>query len=922
MVATVRARLAVLLVVGVVMVGVSVLWPTPASAAPVVVTEADQFDEGAQQPTLPLFRWLSSTSGFHHRINVSVFNPQSVMDLARRNVTDSQPMVVGNTVWGVTTMFVEAATQFDLVDTAAAGVVDNAAGELGQRITDNPTVLSALVVLMLVTLMWKLSRSRASGASALTEVIKHVAVVAAVVVMVNGAMNTTFDEGANEVEYGTGSPGWVVSSLNSVISTAAGTLTSGFAASADMPEGQRGLDGSFGCFEYTKTLEQQYADAAASSSEASTTLALNGMWKLTGLEAWQTSQFGGGDEGRTVFCRLLEQRAGVTAKQQARIVYDTCLRRNGAASAAVTCTTNTTNVDQSLAFGATNLDDGSATAVDVSLVGWAVCAPTGSQLGESGGWESRWVGFHGNDEGRAGKLVGECDLWWSAPSDNTTWWTGSSALNIGSDAKDVFEVLPGTDATSVSERQFLYSLHGNSAAGSVNSVAPMVYVLSAFLNLAAFGMAAGLIFIAKLMTVVFMVVLFVVLLASLFPGTESDVVARFFRQFLGMTFISFGYSILLSLMVLISAVMIRAVVAVSGAGSIAVMLMSGVAPLLAWIALGMVFKNIFRIQNPLSLKGGLAYAGVAGAMGGAVSGWMSRAGSRAGQVTREALAGGSQGGGGSRSVGSGVGGQSMGSAVPDPVLPEGAGPAEVLAARDHAQKQQQSVAAEVQLKADAAAAEVLTDRVDARGGAPTSRDQMVAFLARQRVLHEQGQQLAGGRPVRVLSRAALGATRVADTLKKPKMHASAVMGAAAAGNWEAARQATTTATQAAVSGAAQVAKRASERVVRATADGVKFAAQHPLRAAGRAAAGAAIAATAVIPGALPLAAAGVVAAGAVHRRNEARRQADPRVKARQDADLVRQYRADKAAAAETREGATEVPVIVQPEPLSSPREEG
>lgn len=891
----------------------SLVCATPASAATVTAdTYATNIVErtpglpttgGAVQPDaehwttsgetyLPIMRWVDATGGFHSRLNPSVFNPGAVIDSAQRDIGSTSYMNMGNGLWALTTWSVETATTFDVVDSAAGGVVDKAAGNIGQQIVGNPTIVAALIVMLVASLVWKASRARASGSSVLGEIVRGAAVVGLMVVMVNGAMATTFDEESNTVTYGTGSPGWIVSTLNTAISTAAGSISVTVADAAD-PYADDGNSDVMQCPAYVRALEQKYRDASGTANEANTAMAMNRMWEMSGLQAWINVQYGPTEDGKNVFCHLLEQRAGVPALDQLQIQQKAC-EMAGYGNTITSCVANTGAVNQSLALSAAGIDDGSATAADLGIVGWAACKDTSMPFGD-GPWSPR-DGWEQYNTEHIDFVSSDCSQWWNG-SANISWWTDNSWINTGANPKNVAEKLPLDNQAA--QRTFLYSAHGNRAAGSSGGLSAVVYVFSALMNLAAFGTASILILIAKLTSVLFMVTLFFVMTFSLWPGgTDDRMIAKYTRQFIGMTFMAFGYSIILSMLALMASIVMQVGVTTFGAGSLGAMAMSGLAPVVSWMTIVMVFKNIFKSPNPMSLRGGLAYAGMAGAAGGAAASFVERAGRGASSAVKSSAKSGFNSFVGGRGTAGGKAGTSkpgygrggMSQAIPGADIPTDSTVSEVLAARAHRSQQAAAEAKDAQAAAAAAGSQAVVqrtisrmDRGVAESAFTRAGDNAAAYFVRQRTLHNLGQDFDGPAPVRAIVGPAV---RLANASEAQRAAVSGLARAVAARDQEAVRRSISEVSDSAVDGVAAAARAATSAAGR----GLTFAAQHPLKATGRVAGAGVVAMAVVTPGGLPLAAAGL-AAQRIGAARASRRQSGAPMTAEEIQSMLDTYRA-------------------------------
>lgn len=752
---------------------------SPSSGLPsgiLVATDGDpgfnQVDDNLGGSVLPVFRWRDATSGFHTSIALNGIAPiGATLDLANRNLMQSPVMGTGNMIWGTTASVVEIATQFNFLDTDVAVSIDHAAGDLGKAVVDSPQWLVALVLLSLVTLVWRILGARASGSSLVKEMFRTALILALMVFMVSGAMNTTAAPSSNQargpkVEFGFLSPGWIVSSVSDAISKTAGAFSLPAESTVDL--GGNGSGSPNACGAYTKALVDSYRPNGLSDADKSTALAVNSMWMLTGLQTWITSQMGDSGAAYDTYCHLLETRSSIPAQAQVAVMK---IATDGNFVGPST-SGNPSDLDVSLAFnsrllvGSTEVD-----TVDLASVGWAVCNDPRGKFGD-GPWEARegWADF-GASEGGAGKIPRDCELWWNGDNGDADWATNTTSLRVGGDSKAVFEnssTLQGQyreDAT-----QFLNTLHGHGSvsSGSAGTIGGYVYVFSAFIAFVAFGFASILILVAKVMLIMMMLMTFFVLLASLIPGRQSDALTSYGKKLVGMAFVAWGYSLILQLMVFVAMVLVRLSVAIWDAGSNMTIIMSGLAPVLAWASIVWLFKSIFKMPNPMSIKGGLAMAGVAGVAGGAVAGMVSNMGKTARYEANERLLGRATGGrlGSSlndrRSSGPGgrtapgAGGSGMGSQVPDNTGATGA-PVKESRVRAAAERDE----AEVTSAGDTAGAAA------AAAGAGKARTALAAFRARQVSRGKLGMEMEGG----TLKRA-VGRRMVVNTAKAEKTPAA------------------------------------------------------------------------------------------------------------------------------------------------------
>lgn len=125
-----------------------------------------------------------------------------------------------------------------------------------------------------------------------------------------------------------GTPWWAVDTTRSIISNT-GTALSRSLNNAITTNGAtlsrgRNNDNWLSCRGYIAVLDQR-GDRHVQDPIEST---MNRMWEETGLRMWIRAQFGPGENGSDVFCRVLETRAGTPADQQAELTK-TSMSRNG-----------------------------------------------------------------------------------------------------------------------------------------------------------------------------------------------------------------------------------------------------------------------------------------------------------------------------------------------------------------------------------------------------------------------------------------------------------------------------------------------------------------------------------------------------------------------------------------------------------------
>src|SRR5699024_7363677 len=122
---------------------------------------------------------------------------------------------IGDLFWSGTIGLTTFATQFCAIDSFGR-TADQAAAVLGNALIDPAGGGFFIVALIVVSAMAMFFAGwRRTGILPWRQFLSKVLVVGVFAIMLNGATNTTDDE------FGTGSPGWVVSTLNGVITAVA-----------------------------------------------------------------------------------------------------------------------------------------------------------------------------------------------------------------------------------------------------------------------------------------------------------------------------------------------------------------------------------------------------------------------------------------------------------------------------------------------------------------------------------------------------------------------------------------------------------------------------------------------------------------------------------------------------------------------------
>lgn len=129
----------------------------------------------------------------------------------------------------------------------------------------------------------------------------------------------------------TGTPYWLVEETSNVIGTAGGAaadaIVQGFGDSGVFlaySNTNSNTGDLLSCRTYLNQLHEEAKAAQKSNGAVADTVlsAMNTMWEETGLRIWARAQYGAGDNGMQVFCRIPEYRSGATASAMKSITQD------------------------------------------------------------------------------------------------------------------------------------------------------------------------------------------------------------------------------------------------------------------------------------------------------------------------------------------------------------------------------------------------------------------------------------------------------------------------------------------------------------------------------------------------------------------------------------------------------------------------
>lgn len=579
---------------------------------------------------LPVVRWSDATANMHSRLDNTWMGDTA--NLVQRHQIVGNGMAAGNFMWSLGTGLSSFAINFCLLS-SAGGAADEVGATFGKIMLNSP-LLAFLVIFMVVALIWQGHRR---GNMPWKTIMAKAVIVGFFAAMVAGSMASTGGgKNGDHSTYKPGamSPGWIVTSMNNLVSSLASApaaaLASNQATQLDTGDMSTGMDQSniLSCDNYVKGLRKGYQESYGSGAGALSSgvpTIMSSLWETTGLQTWRMAQFGPSGMDTNTWCRVLEWNAhsrtiGATMDGD-RLASATTVR---SVMYRVMGELGLQTVYETPAYLPT---DNSTN--DKSAVAWSACRlAAGSDPTKSTSWSIAPAFEKGDNGDKEGKATKEsCAIWYTE--------TG--------DAAGDFDWSPNPDevnkrTANMDLRDFIQTFHGNANAYGLTSV--FAYILSAFCMLVVFGLVSLAIIVAKVFMVVMIITLFFLMIVAMMPSATLDKLSGFLKTLLGMNLFIFGIQLLFALISIITQMLQNAGNSfLGGKGSLVAIMWSGLSPVIAVVLLHMMFTKVMKVPSPFKLSAGLAWGGAMGAAGGAAFAGMSslldrKAGNAAGAAKR------------------------------------------------------------------------------------------------------------------------------------------------------------------------------------------------------------------------------------------------------------------------------------------------
>ncbi len=447
----------------------------------------------------------------------------------------------------------------------------------------------------MIWVLWSNYKGGGRGTNGLVQMGKACLSVALLTVMVAGASAST---STGDYRPGYMSPGWMASKLETTVAAGVGSISTAVPIPESTAAGDTGsvTNDELSCVRYKAAMGALHTTGGPAGA---VDRVVSDMWSSTGMAVWRAHQLGENPHAYRVDCHMLELRAGKSLDQQQPIYT-----RAG----------TTLKIDPN----SKAIYPGDTNDITRAMVAYATCQYTSAQ------------GFTITPAfSDLGATPGDCKRFFTDPDFNLD----GSAFDVHEKQHQIYKSLSDPSA-----RDFVLHLYGNANAG-ITPMTGATYMAGSYASLGTFGFLDVLVGFTRLLLAGLMFSLLFVLVLSLVPGkSDEGLVSGWLRKAVGMSVLSFGYTLILGVVVTFSAAIVSAASSLVGSpGSFLAQVVNAIAPLISLGTLIWVFKRVFKAPNPLSLKGALAYGSMAGAIGGTVGSTLGGRLSQRGQQAKDSL---------------------------------------------------------------------------------------------------------------------------------------------------------------------------------------------------------------------------------------------------------------------------------------------
>ena len=561
------------------------------TGVPAALDNGDGKPNSAQSDStlIPINRWSGAATNLNYRTNL--LDPGQVANSTVRNSTLETGLSAISTMWVGTAVLSDVSSNLQPIQGVGI-IIDRGAASLGKVVLANPLIFVIAGIISILAAVWHKARGR-EGTSVWKQFLSVVLVFVAVGAMTVGASASTPKAGTDgRYVPGVASPGWFITKINTTISGAADAALAGVSSinfeSASPTEATTDPT-KLSCTTYTANLQAQLNKTRGPGIASIN--AISGMWETSGLRTYVNAQFGADNKfANKVWCHQLEMNRGTAVFQQREFTGIGVTGREALYASG--------NAKSKAWYNDDALDN------NKSMIAWAACSWNGS------GWDVEKE-FQTKSDGTP----------WIQPSGCKTWWGGDqetnmddAGFNIGTGEPNTPQIQDLTDDPGVLD--FVRTMNGNdNGAGAIALIAWSI--LSGLVIFIILGLVLSVVVaLAKVLSVIAMGTILIVLVGSLFtkdgPGPK---IAGLIKRVLGYSLLAAGSSAIVLLVTWMTQTMISLGLTAMDPGTIPALIWTGVAPILALLALHALFKS-FKLPSPLTAKGALAWGAAGGAAGG------------------------------------------------------------------------------------------------------------------------------------------------------------------------------------------------------------------------------------------------------------------------------------------------------------------
>ncbi|MFC4225407.1 hypothetical protein [Lysinibacter cavernae] len=593
-------------------------------------------------------------------------------------------MSVGNVSWTMAKSITQVSSEMGIIDAVARMLDTLMASILQPMASTDPSGSSSIQVsligwLVIIAILGTfIATVRKRRGKDLLARLLTVAIIGGILLFSSGQLIANQAKSASDAAAGLpyspafGTPGWVMTTVSDVTSIVTTAPTNVVLKMVDSGLGGtiKSDDDLYSCPRITDAMERRFEylngtgllagsaegtritgkDQATKSRIArgtASTQAIDRIWQQSGVRAYVLTQTGSANPyGALAYCQILDRKAdGVSAQGNA---YITGLAATQGATLADGDYPGVSSEDvdggrsgagYSAMFYGNNNEN-----VNASLIAWGACRFDGTN------WHLRdgWKGFNTlhND---VGLVDDDCRMWsetYFTQSGEEKFLSGTTNPDKG--IPNIFDVDGNGDDVqkksasaedSAAVANYIGSIMGTDVG--LGSVAASLYQQTSFFGAAPFMLISSATLIAKLIMLLFNVGFWFVLARAVFSAKPmSEDIGPAGKKLVLTSAFAYGLALILSLIAVLSQGIIFFGQLSLGGSSLAMVGWACLTPLLAVIAAHFVFKKIFKMSSPFSIKGMTAWMkgsnNAVPAMSAAAGSFVgSRLANRAGQQAKQ-----------------------------------------------------------------------------------------------------------------------------------------------------------------------------------------------------------------------------------------------------------------------------------------------